>query len=222
MRTFAIGDIHGCRDLLVALLAQIELAAEGEPHRIVCLGDYVDRGPDSAGVVALLRAEQARAGEGAFVCLKGNHEAMLVEARTRRDMARLWLANGGRETLASYGAAGVDDLPADVLGWFEGLPSTFEDERRCFVHAGLDPTRPRTQQTDADRLWIREPFLESDHDFGRYVVHGHTPLPGGRPDVRRRRVNLDTGAVFGGRLTAAIFSDDQDAPVGFLQAGRPC
>lgn len=219
MRTFAIGDIHGCRDLLVAILAQINQTSEGEPYRIVCLGDYVDRGPDSAGVVALLRARQAEAGEGGFVCLKGNHEAMLLEARTRRDMARTWLANGGRETLASFGVASAGELPADVLAWFEGLPSTVEDERRCFVHAGLNPGLPRSRQSDEDRLWIRDRFLDSDHDFGRYVVHGHTPIRSGRPDVRRRRVNLDTAAVFGGRLTAAIFSDDQDSPVGFLQAG---
>lgn len=218
MRTFAIGDIHGCWTLLAILLARIDRAAGSEPCRIVCLGDYVDRGPDSAGVVALLRARQVRAGEGTFVCLTGNHEAMLLGARTRRDMARLWLANGGEETLASFGAGHVDDLPADVLAWFAGLPSVFEDARRCYVHAGLDPGRPRSDQSDEDRLWIRGRFLESDHDFGRYVVHGHTPLAGHRPDVRARRVNLDTGAVFGGRLTAAVFSDDEDAPVGFLQA----
>lgn len=219
MRTFAIGDIHGCRSLLETLLAQIDRAAGDEPSRIVCLGDYVDRGPDSAGVVALLRARQARAGEGAFVCLTGNHEAMLLGARTRRDMARLWLANGGEETLASFRARRVEDMPPDVLAWFAGLPSVFEDERRCFVHAGLNPDHPRAEQSDEDRLWIRGRFLDSDHDFGRYVVHGHTPLSGDRPDVRARRVNLDTGAVFGGPLTAAIFSDEQDAPVGFLQAG---
>ncbi len=219
MLTFAIGDIHGCRDLLVDLLSQIGRSAGVEPHRIVCLGDYVDRGPDSAGVIALLRARQRHLADGELICLKGNHEDLLLAARLRPEGEPLWIRNGGQETLTSYGAASASELPPDVLEWLAACPTSFEDDLRVFVHAGLDPARDRADQRDEDRLWIRGTFLDADHDFGRYVVHGHTRLRGGSPDIRRTRVNLDTGAVYGGRLTAAIFSDDRAPPTGFLQAG---
>ncbi len=102
----------------------------------------------------------------------------------------------------------------------KALPTSFEDEHRCFVHAGLNPARARRDQDEFDRLWIREAFLSVDHDFGKYVVHGHTPRQSGEPDVRRYRVNIDTAAVYGGKLTAGVFEDRQDAPVRFLQAPR--
>ena len=218
MLTFAIGDIHGCRALLVDLLDQIRREAGRERHRVVCLGDYIDRGPDSAGTVGLLRGREAEAAPGTLICLKGNHEEFVLKSRTDPEAHALWLLNGGVETLASYGTASIDGMPADVLAWLSTRPTFFDDERRCYVHAGLNPAYPRAEQRDADRLWIREPFLGSDHDFGCYVVHGHTPLEDFEPDVRARRVNLDTAAVYGGRLTAGIFSDEQDAPVGFLQS----
>ncbi len=219
MLTFAIGDIHGCLEQAAELLTRIDAAAGAKPFRLVCLGDYVDRGRDSAGVIALLRSRQRQAEPGRVICLKGNHEDMLLSARRRRNATseQLWLENGGRECLDSFEVWSVDDLPQDVLAWIEACPTVFEDEWRCFVHAGLDPTRRREDQRDRDRLWIREPFLSADHDFGRMIVHGHTPCRSGLPDVRRHRVNLDTGAVYGGPLTAAIFADGDRAPSGFLQ-----
>jgi serine/threonine protein phosphatase 1 len=219
MLTYAIGDVHGCRDLLADLLAQISRHADGRFHRLVCLGDYIDRGSDSAGVLALL-GEVADATPGGLVMLKGNHEDMLGRAIRDPDDARLWLINGGDATLRSFGAAGPADMPADVVAHLAGLPTAYEDERRCFVHAGLDPRRAHSAQTDEGRMWIRQPFLGSDHDFGKFVVHGHTPVPGGRPDLRRFRLNIDTGAVYGGPLTAAVFEGSQSAPTGFLQAWR--
>ena len=218
MRTFAIGDVHGQLALLVDILAQIEDVAGGAPHRIVCLGDYIDRGPASAGVIALLREGQGRVGRNRFVCLKGNHEDMLLRARHAPVPDRLWLENGGDECLASYGVDSIDELPDEDVAWIEECPTYFEDEWRAFVHAGLDPRRDRLEQRDRDRLWIRDAFLDADHDFGRYVVHGHTPQRGGRPDVRNHRVNLDTAAAYGGPLTAAIFEDGQARPAGFLRA----
>ena len=156
---------------------------------------------------------------GGVVCLKGNHEDMLLAARARRMPASegVWLANGGHDCLASFGVGAIEDLPDDVVAWIEACPTVFEDEWRCFVHAGLDPSQPRLAQTDRARLWIREPFLSADHDFGRMIVHGHTPCRSGLPDVRQNRVNLDTGAVYGGPLTAAIFRDGERRPAGFLQ-----
>lgn len=218
MLTVAVGDIHGRLDLLRDLLAQIDREVGRTPHRLVCLGDYVDRGPDSAGVVALLRQRQACAPPGSVVCLQGNHEDMLLGALRGAERLALWLHNGGRDTLASFGVGRVEDLPGDVLRWLAACPTFYEDERRHYVHAGLNPAFDRASQSDYDRLWIRDPFLLTERDFGRYVVHGHTPVHHGKPDTRSRRVNLDTGAAYGGPLTAALFSEDRDPPVGFLQA----
>lgn len=218
MLTFAIGDVHGHRDMLADLLCRVDGASGGEPHRIVCLGDYVDRGPASAGVIALLRERQARAGRGRFVCLKGNHEDMLLRAGRNALDEMLWLENGGDGCLASFGVPRTADLPEDVVTWIEACPTYFENASHAFVHAGLDPARDRLDQSDEDRLWIREAFLAGDHDFGRFVVHGHTPQRDGRPDLRRHRVNLDTAAAYGGPLTAAIFESGRGPPVSFLQA----
>ncbi|HMO29274.1 metallophosphoesterase family protein [Enterovirga sp.] len=221
MRTFAIGDVHGHLDLLVDLLARIERMAGGDPHRIICLGDYIDRGPASAGVIAFLRERQALAGRDRFMCLKGNHEDMLLRVRQGTLSEQLWLRNGGRECLVSFGIPSAGDLPEDVADWLAECPTYFEDTWRCYVHAGLDPTRDRLDQRDEDRLWIRGPFLDAEHDFGRYVVHGHTPQEDGRPDLRRHRVNLDTAAAYGGPLTAAMFVDGCERPAAFLAAEPP-
>ncbi len=218
---YAIGDIHGRSDLLAFLLTEIESHAAGRPARIIFLGDYIDRGPDSAGVVRMVR-ELASARAGLVHCLMGNHEQMLLLALEDSAARACWLDNGGTTTLESFKAADAADLPADVIRWFRRLPTFHEDAKRYFVHAGLDPASPLNDQTDADRLWIREPFISADHDFGKHVVHGHTPVrsivgAAPMPDEREHRTNIDTGAVFGGALTAAVFDDRQVHPVGFLQ-----
>ena len=219
MMTYAVGDIHGCLDFLLDLLGRIDQHAAGRPYRLVFIGDYIDRGPDSAGVIAKLRELQAERGED-VICLKGNHEDLLLRAVERPEMLRNWLYNGGDAALASFGASSLAEIPADVIEWIAACPVTYEDDRRCYVHAGLRPGRDRAAQSDHDRLWIRDEFLLSDHDFGKFVVHGHTPRTDGYPDLRRRRVNIDTGAVYGGRLTAALFRDGQDAPEAFLHSPR--
>jgi serine/threonine protein phosphatase 1 len=216
MRTYAVGDIHGRRDLLDALLADIAGDAGSHPRRIVFLGDYIDRGPDSAGVIRTVRALEAEEPDR-IVALKGNHEDLLARARSSEEWRETWLFNGGDAALGSFGVGRVEDVPPDVLDWVAARPTTVEDEWRCFVHAGLDPSRDRLDQSDEDRLWIRDRFLRADHDFGKLVVHGHTPLRTGLPDLRRHRLNLDTAAVYGGRLTAAVFEDGRERPVGFLQ-----
>lgn len=215
--TYAIGDIHGRHDLLQDILHQIRDHAAGRPHKLVFLGDYIDRGPKSAAVVETVRSLQAQA-PGEIICLKGNHEAMLLTVIAQPSLAYWWAGNGGDATMVSFGIDLPEETPADVLAWMDALPLLHEDERRYFVHAGLRPRKRFQDQADEDKIWIREPFLEIDYDFGKHVVHGHTPTVSLQPDVRPYRTNLDTGAVYGGALTAGIFTDDQGPAIGFLQA----
>jgi serine/threonine protein phosphatase 1 len=217
MLTYAVGDIHGCLDLLLELLGRIQADAAGRERRLVFLGDYIDRGPDSAGVIARLCELQAAEPEH-VICLKGNHEDLMLKSIRRPDVLPVWLQNGGDAALDSFGCDDPAAVPANVVAWVRALPSHWEDGRRVFVHAGLRPGRDRLDQTDRDRLWIRDEFLRANYDFGKLVVHGHTPRLDGRPELWPHRVNLDTGAVYGGRLTAGIFSDAQTPPTGFLQS----
>lgn len=217
--TFAIGDIHGCLGKLERLIAACEAHAGGRPARWVFLGDYVDRGPDSRGVIELLMRRQ-QAQPGAVVCLRGNHEQMAIMAHADARAMPLWLANSGATTQRNYPE--TDGRIADGhLAWLSALPFCHDDGLRFFVHAGIDLSVPLEAQEDEVMLWMREPFLsESDHvDCGRFIVHGHTPLKGGRPDLRKRRLNLDTAAVLGGPLTAAAFDDSRAEPLAFLTDG---
>jgi len=214
--TYAIGDIHGCADALARLLARIDTHRAGAPRRLVFLGDYIDRGPDSAGVVATLRALQA-AEPDAVTCLMGNHESLMLGAYRDGFGAAPWLENGGVATLQSFGTPDPQALPRDVLAWISALPTAWADARRYYVHAGFRPGRPGIDPDIETRLWIREPFLSADYDFGRHVVHGHTPQRSGRPDLRAHRTNLDTACVYGATLTAGVFTDAQNAPVETLQ-----
>ncbi|MCB8819920.1 metallophosphoesterase family protein [Microvirga rosea] len=216
MLTYAIGDIHGRHDLLEELLEKIRDHAGDRAHRLVFLGDYIDRGPNSAGVIATVRGLQ-RDDPDRVVCLTGNHEAMLLTAVRHPSSLTHWLINGGSTTLGSYGILDPREFPAEVIAWLKTLPTFFEDEWRYFVHAGLRPGRDLRHQTDVDRIWIREPFLDTDYDFGKHVVHGHTPLQPATPESLPYRTNLDTGAVFGGALTAGVFEDGKGPPVEFLQ-----
>jgi serine/threonine protein phosphatase 1 len=218
MLTYAIGDIHGCADHLHQLLADIEEHCGGIPRKLVFLGDYIDRGPNSAGVIERLRTLQASEPHD-VVCLKGNHEDLMLGAYHVPGQRLNWLMNGGNKALRSFGIDGPEDLPSDVVQWVQELPTVYEDEHRFYVHAGFRPGAPVPDPDDHARLWIREPFLSEDHDFGKLVVHGHTPLVRGEPDVHRYRVNLDTACVFGGRLSAGVFSDERAHPVEFLQVG---
>jgi serine/threonine protein phosphatase 1 len=215
--TYAIGDIHGCLDKLRGLLVQCEEHAEGRPATFVFVGDYIDRGPQSAAVIDCLIDLKSRHGQR-VVTLMGNHEAMALAAIDGAGPVDLWLAQGGLATLESYGAAALDELPSEHVAWLRALPLSHDDGRRFFVHAGVDPAAPLDAQNEFDLLWIREPFLSHRGDYGRLIVHGHTPLPDGLPDLRDNRLNLDTAAVFGGPLTAVVFDDGQTAPAGFLQA----
>ncbi len=215
--TYAIGDIHGSLPKLRRLIALCREHADGRPMMFVLLGDYIDRGPQSAGVVRYLIDLQSRLRER-VVALKGNHEAMALEVIDGTTPAEFWLMQGGAETLLSYGVAAARELPRQHVDWLRSLPLSYDDGRRFFVHAGIDPEKPLDAQDDRDLVWIREPFLSDVRDHGRLIVHGHTPLTTDTPDLRSNRLNLDTGAVFGGPLTAAVFAAGEVRPIAFLQA----
>lgn len=222
VRVYAVGDVHGCLDRLVAmheLIAQdLDQRPVAEPV-LVHLGDYVDRGPDSAGVVARL-ARQPPLANLATTNLMGNHEHMMLAALASADAQStgLWLANGGGDSLASWGvphAAQSKDwaayLPRQHLIFLRDLAPCHAIGGYLFVHAGIRPGIPLENQSRHDLMWIREPFLSSRQSFGAVVVHGHTPS--GEPVVRRNRIGIDTGAVMGGVLTCVVLEEDR---LGFL------
>jgi len=206
---FAIGDIHGRRDLFEAALRAIADYGADEHKTAVFLGDYVDRGPDSAGVVSRL---MRLAGPG-FICLKGNHEAMMVEALGVERAQRLsfWLSNGGAETLDSYG--GATSVPFEQVQWLDRLPLWWADPHRYYVHAGVEPGLAMEHQDDRALLWIRDRFLAAPaEDLPRHIVHGHTPRWAGKPDAALpellpQRTNLDTGAWMTGVLSVGVFDE---------------
>ena len=215
---YAIGDIHGRTDLLSALLALIERdAARGDPSKktLVFLGDYVDRGPDSRGVIEMLSAGPLGGFDAHY--LKGNHEQFLLDFLNDPDCLHAWCRNGGKPTLTSYGVdidrlerigappeawreAFAAALPPAHLRFLESLELTCVIGDYVFVHAGLRPGVPLAEQVADDLLWIRHEFLDAEEPFGKIVVHGHTPER--KPVVRTNRIGIDTGAVFSGCLTA--------------------
>lgn len=215
---YAIGDLHGRADLLGDLLARIESDAAGfEAERRVLLfvGDYVDRGPDSAGVIERLSSGLPNGFDP--VCLKGNHEDIMLDFLARPEALGLWLFNGAAATLASYGVtrdalpAGAEGaelcrqalteaMPAQHRAFLDGLRLCAEIGDYFFAHAGVRPGVALDAQEPHDLVWIREGFLDSDADFGKVVVHGHTPRLA--PEVRANRIDIDTGAWQTGILTA--------------------
>ncbi len=223
LRVYAIGDVHGCADRLAALHGGIRADAEARPVariQLVHLGDYVDRGPDSAGVLELLLGPPPVAGAG-VVTLVGNHEAMMLDACAPDASAgalRFWLENGGAETLESYGADPADPgwpdhIPPEHLALLRRCPISHAAGDYLFVHAGVRPEVPLDRQDPFDLLWIREPFLSWRGRLGAVVVHGHTPTP--VPAIRDHRIGIDTGACFGGDLTCLVLEADRMA---FLMA----
>jgi serine/threonine protein phosphatase 1 len=215
--TYAVGDIHGSLDKLKALVEACREHADGHEFRFVFLGDYIDRGQDSAGVLRFMMSLQMDLPKR-VIALKGNHEAWAVSLLDGDVPLEAWLRNGGEETLQSYGAKDIGDLPRAHLDWMRSLRLFFDDGRRFFVHAGVNPSRPLDAQNEEELLWIRMPFLSNGRDYGRLIVHGHTPLENEKPELHPNRLNLDTAAAFGGPLTAAVFNDQQTEPLSFLQA----
>jgi serine/threonine protein phosphatase 1 len=220
----AFGDVHGCADRLDSLLDRIaERVAEfpERRHIVVSVGDLIDRGPDSARVVARL-IEGVPGCE--VVVLRGNHEAMMLDFIHGDEDAENWLHNGGLHTMASYGIdrykvlaeeASLDalrrallaNLPPEHLAFVLATRFSFECGGYFFVHAGVRPGVPLDRQKEEDLIWIRDEFLDWEGDFGKRIVHGHTPV-----DVatfKPNRINLDTGACFGGPLTAVLIEGSE-------------
>jgi serine/threonine protein phosphatase 1 len=205
---------------LQELLLFCDRARATREARYIFIGDYIDRGPDARKVVDLLMQKQREEGER-FICLRGNHEQMLVvaadEQRSDRDLMTWW-GNGGEQTLDSYGVNDPGSLPASHLEWIKRLPLKFTDQKRLFVHAGIRPGISIANQSERDLLWIREPFLSCEMPYELFVVHGHTPTKSRLPDLRPTRLNLDTGACFGGELTAAAFTEESVGPTFFVNS----
>lgn len=231
MRLYAIGDIHGRLDLLRDLHAAVAADLVRRPcrrFRVIHLGDYIDRGPDSAGVVEHL-IEFRRDGDA--VCLAGNHDLYLLRFLDHpADVGEFWLANGGDAALASWGVdvygaalrnrpfAAVRDafaaaLPPRHRAFFESLALSERHGDFLFAHAGIRPGVPLAKQKPSDLTTIREPFLGSADDHGVVVVHGHTA--GDAPVIRPNRICLDTRAWSSGALTCLAIDG---AAKGFVSA----
>lgn len=200
-KIFAIGDIHGCLGKLRDLMDRI--AIDPAADTIVFIGDYIDRGPDPKGVVDLVLDVKRRVSN--TVCLLGNHEQMFLHYLEGRD-EELFLSNGGISTLLSYGltasaARGNEKeiMPGDHLRFFTSLSPHYETDDYIFVHAGLRPGIPLPRQDLDDMVWIRFEFINSSYDFAKTVVFGHTPLH--EPYIDETKIGIDTGAVYGGKLT---------------------
>ncbi len=186
--TFVIGDIHGCIRPLEQLLKKIAPRAK---DRLIFVGDYIDRGPESKQVVDLLLRLPYRS-----VFLLGNHEYMLMQYLEGQG-EDVYLMNGGDATLESYG--GHDRIPASHLAFFDRLKTFHEEDEYIVVHAGIRPNIPLEQQRLEDLIWIRQEFIEFVGTYPKTVIFGHTPVR--RVVLKKDRIGIDTGCVFGGKLT---------------------
>lgn len=221
---YAIGDVHGELTRLDELLRFIreDAVRRKVAHKVVFLGDMIDRGPDSRGVVERAKTMCER---GEAVAVKGNHEELMLHALDKEESIGVlfWAENGGDETILSYARENGfkddfrDAIDAEHVKWLRGLPTMIRDEERglVFVHGGIDPkTFPNC--SDELRMWTRsraffrsELWPEREETKNILVVHGHTPPDDLEPELQRRRINVDTGACFGGTLTAVVLAPNE-------------
>ncbi|MEQ8903294.1 MAG: metallophosphoesterase [Roseovarius sp.] len=208
----AIGDIHGRADLLETLLARLE-----PDLQVICVGDYIDRGDRSADVLRILQSSSD------IICLKGNHEEMLLNFLEQPETyGRRWFRNGGLQTMASFGIAGLTETSPDdrlrtardalvkamggpLIDWLDGLQSGWRVGNLAVVHAGADPALPLDSQPGHVLRWGHPDFMTSPRRDGIWIIHGHTIVSA--PVIDQGRVAIDTGAYASGRLTAAIVND---------------
>jgi len=224
MRIYVIGDIHGRLDLLEKLHAKIKKDAKGCKHLKIIqvfLGDYIDRGPESKGVIDFLIKPPPK--KWKRICLKGNHETMVSKFLSDPDVLERWQRNGGLETLYSYdpGLIGQPGIfsPKKIQKkfdkvfskshrkFFAKLKLSAEFGDYFFAHAGVRPGVSLKDQVEEDLIWIRKEFITSNKNFGKIIVHGHTPID--KPEVKSNRINIDTGAWITGKLTCLVLEGEE-------------
>ncbi len=212
---YVVGDIHGCLDHLERLLDEVQ--PDLSRQRLFFVGDYIDRGPQSKGVVDyILRLQKLYPPEN-IICLKGNHEAMMLNFLQGQEI-ELFLFNGGLGTIEDYWGTAWDKmeklvLPPEHEKFYQELKSIYETPGYIFVHGGLMPGVPLEEQQEEDLLWIRGEFIASAEDFGGKVIFGHTPFS--RPLVMPNKIGIDTGCVYGNFLTCLKLPQEE-----FFFAGR--
>lgn len=223
MRIFAVGDIHGRLDLLEAMHGAIREDLEREPPgdwRIVYLGDYGDRGPDTCGVLAHLVTQTED--DPRVIALRGNHDQAFLDFLGTGDRTQLFERYGGFETAASYGVTAdfaspegaaatkealVAAMPADQLRFLARLPFSATLGDFFFCHAGIRPGVPLDEQSEHDLIWIRDTFLDDPRLHPKVVVHGHTPVE--EAEIMPNRADMDTGAYYSGLLSALVIEDER-------------
>lgn len=205
-KTYVIGDVHGCYEPLLDLLKLIDCSR----GTLIFLGDYIDRGPDSKKIVSLviqLKKELPR-----VITLLGNHEAMFLRF-LKGEGQQLFLRSGGRVTLESYGidpGGGSNHqsyIPDEHMAFFNNLLLHWEDDQCLYVHAGMRPGIHLSMQTEEWCLWASEEFIKSSWNFGKRIIFGHTVFE--KPFVRPEKIGIDTGVVYGGRLTCLVLPDEE-------------
>jgi serine/threonine protein phosphatase 1 len=195
-KIFVIGDIHGCLQKVENLMSDINI--DDQQDTVVFLGDYIDRGPDSFRVVEFIL--DFKEGKKNVFCLLGNHEDLFLDYLMYDRNRSAFYMNGGFSTLISYNHPHViEDIPERHRQFFISLMPYYETEAYIFVHAGLKPAVTLENQKKFDLLWIRTEFIDSHYDFGKTVVFGHTNFS--RPLIEANKIGIDTGAVYGGKLT---------------------
>lgn len=234
-RTYVVADLHGRFDLLCRALSLIEEDAGAEGGTFICLGDFVDRGPQSRNIIDLLMSGPSLP-NWQWVVLQGNHEAMMLECLGNPGILRWWIGNGGGQTLQSYGYREGDKLlplkiPSEHLSWLDSLPITHEDSRRIYVHAGVPFDQNVAEASPKTLQWMLYPgdvdhdaaevHADAAHVSGKHIVHGHHQSET-HPLLKPHRTNLDSFAWYGGRLSIGVFDDTQDGPINIIEAlGNP-
>lgn len=218
---YVIGDVHGSDRLLENLLKMIYAQEEGRACKIVCVGDYVDRGENSASVLRRLHKLCSSPNHN-LTCLMGNHEDMMLEFLDSPERgAPKWFRNGGLQTLGSFRIGGISQnmsgtglinvrdqlaeaLGTELIAWLRGLPTMWSSGNVTVVHAGADPVASLTQQSRKDLIWGHPAFLTTPRSDGHWVVHGHTIVSDIKAD--QGRIGVDTGAYATGQLSAAYIA----------------